>query len=68
MLDDAMRQAETKQEEAKEEVLKTFKEGFGQMAAEMKSLSTAVMQQSDNFSKLLNFLLTQQFAKPIDRP
>ena len=63
-----MRQAETKQEEAKEEVLKTFKEGFGQMAAEMKSLSTAVMQQSDNFSKLLNFLLTQQFAKPIDRP
>ncbi len=58
------------QEEAKEEVLKTFnfKEGFGQMAAEMKSLSTAVMQQSDNFSKLLNFLLTQQFAKPIDRP
>ena len=56
------------QEEAKEDVLKTFKEGFGQMAAEMKSLSTAVMQQSDNFSKLLNFLLTQQFAKPIDRP
>ena len=68
MLDGAMRQAETKQEEAKEEVLKTFKEGFVQMAGEIKSLSAAVMQQSDNFSKLLNFILMQQLAKPIDRP